>query len=273
MNPDSRAKQNASEYGLSIITGGSSGIGKSIIEQVSKLGPGCRICNISRRKPASFSIGPSHVHLETDLAEKDERAITLNAILKLIEELPENRKILLVNNAGYGFYGGIAERPAEDHLKLLEVNTLAIVEMTARLLPELKRRGGGIINIASTTSFQPTPWMATYGASKTFLLHWSLALREELRGEPVNCLAVCPGPTRTRFHESAGFENAAKTGNAGMSPDRVAKEALRALDKDRPLHIPGIGNRILAFIAARMPYLLVTRIAGLAIRRYRPPTN
>ena len=273
MNPEIRAKHKASEYGLSIITGGSSGIGESIIEQVSKLRPGTRICNISRRKPASFLIDSIHTHLETDLTNRVQRSATIEKIALIIRNLPASCKILLINNAGYGFYGSIEDHSVEEHLRLVELNTLAILDLTTQLLPEIKRRGGGIINIASTTAFQPTPWMASYGASKAFLLNWSLALREELRGTGVNCLAVCPGPTRTHFHESAGFKKPARKGNFGMSPDRVAAESLKALEKGRALHIPGIGNRFIAHFATLLPRRLAARLAGVAIRRYRPPSN
>ena len=273
MNPEIRAKQKASEYGLSIMTGGSSGIGKSIIEQVSKLRPDTRVCNISRRKPTSFLIDSTHTHLETDLTNREQRSATIEKITLIIRNLPASCKILLINNAGYGFYGSIEDHSSEEHLRLVELNTLAILDLTTRLLPEIKQRGGGIMNIASTTAFQPTPWMATYGASKAFLLNWSLALREELRGTGVNCLAVCPGPTRTHFHENAGFETTAREGSFGMSPDQVAAESLKALEKGRSLHIPGFGNRLTAFFATHLPRQLAARLAGLAIRRYRPPSS
>lgn len=273
MNPEIRAEQKSSEYGLSIITGGSSGIGRSIIEQVSKLRPDTRVCNISRRKPTSFLIDKTRIHLETDLTNREQRQASFEKLALILQDLPPSRKILLVNNAGSGTYGSIEDHSFEKHLRLVELNTLAVLDLTTRLLPEIKRRGGGIINIASTTAFQPTPWMATYGASKTFLLNWSLALREELRGTGVNCLAVCPGPTRTHFHESAGFKRAARKGNFGMSPDRVAAESLKALEKGRALHTPGFGNRLVASIATHLPRKLATRLAGIAIRRYRPPSN
>jgi len=231
MDPEIRAKQKAAEYALSIITGGSSGIGKSLIEQLTNLRPAPRICNISRRIPASFLIGPNALHLEANLADRAQRNEIVKRLGSILQSTPSNQPILLVNNAGFGTYGPIAEQSPDTHQALIEVNLAAVVELTTRLLPDIKERGGAIVNIASTTAFQATPWMATYGAAKAFVLHWSLALNEELKGSKARCLAVCPGPTRTEFFQRAGIDGTASQGGFSMSSDRVAAAILKALEK------------------------------------------
>jgi short-subunit dehydrogenase len=104
-------------------------------------------------------------------------------------------------------------------------------------------RGGAIINVASTAAFQPTPYMATYGATKAFVLHWSLALNEELRGTGVRALAVCPGPTATEFFE-------ARRPGVGLGlarPEHVqrggrAEKSLRALAAGRAARWSRVGR-------------------------------
>ncbi|MFP6899645.1 MAG: SDR family NAD(P)-dependent oxidoreductase [Opitutales bacterium] len=88
---------------------------------------------------------------------------------------------------------------------VIDLNVRGAVHLTALLLPFLKNRGGAIVNICSLAAFQPTPFVSVYGASKAFLLHWSLSLREELRWTEVAVLAACPGPIRTNFFRAAGL--------------------------------------------------------------------
>ena len=91
-------------------------------------------------------------------------------------------------------------------MEMLDVNIDAVVQLTAGMLPLMRVRGGAVVTVASTAAFQPTPYLAAYGASKAFVLHWSLALNEELRGTGVRALAVCPGPTATDFFHRAGLK-------------------------------------------------------------------
>ncbi|MDT8435252.1 MAG: SDR family oxidoreductase, partial [Gemmatimonadota bacterium] len=113
----------------------------------------------------------------------------------------------LVNNAGFGTWGPFAERPLAAQTGMIRVNVLAPTELTRRLLPAMRDRGAGrILNVASTAAFQPGPWMAVYFASKAYVLHFSEALREELRRTGVTVTVLCPGPTRTEFQERADME-------------------------------------------------------------------
>lgn len=89
---------------------------------------------------------------------------------------------------------------------MIDLNVRAVVDLSSRLLPVILPRGGTIVTIASTAAFQPTPFLATYGATKAFVRNWSLALNEDLRGIKVRTLTVCPGPTRSNFFKAAGFE-------------------------------------------------------------------
>ena len=269
MSQKFRADRKGSKYGLAIITGGSSGIGETIIQVIRRLGAESLVFNLSRNNPATFSNDPNLLHIECNLANPDHRKRAFAKLREHIADHPHSGPILLVNNAGQGSYGPIAESSPAALLSSLELNINAAVELTSCLLPELLQRGGDILNIASTTAFQPTPYMATYGAAKTFLLHWTLALNEELRDTPVRAVTVCPGPTRTRFFENAGADPSKLSAQALASPEEVAERAFRALRRGSPLVVCGLLNQILASIACRLPKPLAARLASHLIQRLR----
>ncbi len=152
---------------------------------------------------------------------------------------------------------------------MIDVNVRAVVDLTARLLPVLRERGGAVVNIASTAAFQPTAHMATYGATKAFVLHWSLALNEELRGSGVRALAVCPGPTATEFFKRAGLKQGAVSDRWGQTVDDVVNESLRALAKGRAQVVCGWGNWFLTVVASRLPKPLAARIGAAVLVKFR----
>ena len=180
---------------------------------------------------------------------------------------------ILVNNAGYGLVGEVAELDLEDEMAMLRLNILALVELTKRLLPGILAAGGagGVLNVASTAAFQPGPWMASYYASKAFVLSWSEALALELEGRTrVTCL--CPGPVPTGFQGRAGFDkgNLLFSGRVPMlSADVVARAALAGFRRGRRVVIPGFANRLGAFSARLAPRSFAARIAGRLQRSAR----
>ena len=93
----------------------------------------------------------------------------------------------------FGDYGCLTDLHADKQLRMVDLNIRAMIDLTMRLQSDLLERGGAVMNIASTAAFQPTPFLATYGASKSFVLHWTLALNEEWRGTNLRALAICPG--------------------------------------------------------------------------------
>lgn len=157
---------------------------------------------------------------------------------------------LLVNNAGLGSGGAFAELPLERELEEVRVNVAALVELSRGCLAGMRTRGGGaIINVASTAAFQAVPYMATYAASKAFVLSFSLALYEEMRRQGVHVMALCPGPTDTGFFAAAAIRPLAGPLAGGMaSPREVVAQGLRGLRARRPLVVCGARNR--ALIAA-----------------------
>lgn len=271
MKPATRTNKKISEHTLSIITGGSSGIGNAIIERILKVESAAGICNISRTKPSLFFNDQNRLHLKCDLSDREDRTKVLSELIEDLEKRDDSGPILLVNNAGFGLYDEATAKPVEEHLELLEVNVAALVDISLRFIPLLKKRGGTLINIASTSAFQATPYIATYGASKAFVLNWSLALNEELKGSDVKVLAVCPGPTQTNFFKRAGLTGHVIPDGYSQSPESVVEEIFKALAKDQALVTTGLLNKISAFFASKLPKVFGTRLAGKIINKYRSP--
>ena len=151
---------------------------------------------------------------------------------------------------------------------MIDLNVKAVVDLTARLLPLLRERGGWIINIASLAGFQPMPSMATYAATKAFLLHWSLALDEDLRGSGVRSLAVCPGPTESQFYRRAGF-SMPPNATPGQTAEAVVEETFRALHRGRSLVVTGWRNRWVAGSVRLLSKPLTARIGRLVMQKLR----
>jgi short-subunit dehydrogenase len=195
----------------------------------------------------------------------------LDELLRLLSEQgPSGGRILLINNSGFGSYGSFPEPGIARQLEMLDVNVRAPLLLTERLLPLLRARGGAVVNIASTAAFQPTAHMATYGATKAFLLNWSLALREELRGSGVHVLAVCPGPTTTQFFRNAGLQQAIIPDSVGQSAPQVVDATFRALAAGRGLVVSGWKNKLTTFLASKLPKVFAARLAARVIAHFRP---
>ena len=130
---------------------------------------------------------------------------------------------LLINNAGFGDYGDFAELDGEKQVGIVQLNILALVDLTHQFLPGMRqRRSGGIINMSSTAAFQPMPYFAVYAASKAFVLSFSEALWAENSSYGVRVLAVCPGPTETKFFQDAEFPSfLADVAAANYTPTEV----------------------------------------------------
>lgn len=258
-------------FSVIVITGGSSGIGCSIIKAIQKVAPHITLCNLSRSKPDIF-LGKNGQHFSVDLSDANALKHVAPLLLEKIESAAVG-EVLLINNSGFGDYGCMFDLDIDKQLNMIDLNVRALVDLTVRLLPTLLVRGGCIVNVASTAAFQPTPFMATCGASKAFVRNWTLALNEDLRGTKVRALTICPGPTRSNFFKAAGFSTPPmnKGANRGldMTADEVAARTLRAIERERPLCITGWKNYCIAFIGAKMPIVAVTRIGAKILRKMR----
>ena len=167
---------------------------------------------------------------------------------------------LLVNNAGYGTYGFFHQADATTQLNMIQLNVAALTHLTRLFLPPMLARGHGkMLQVASTAAFQPGPLMAVYYATKAYVLSFSNALANELKGTGVTVTALCPGSTRTGFQERAGMGTALRLFRLGvMDAATVARAGYRGMQKGKAIVIPGLMNRLTALSARIVPRNVAT---------------
>lgn len=252
-----------------LVTGASSGIGEALACQLAARG--CDLVLVARSDDRLQALAGklaaecgARVHVvAADLSQPGAAEQVVAETERLGLEID-----LLVNNAGFGRYGRFAELPFDVQAGMLRLNANAVMELTHLYLPGMRRRGrGGVINVASNAAFQPVPTMAVYAASKAFVLHFSQALTEELAGEGVHVLALCPGATDTDLWEEMGI--AQNLRRFMPPPAKIAAAGLRAFDRGRATTVPGLIYNLVAFGATHLaPRRLVTRIAYWLLGRF-----
>lgn len=254
-----------------LITGASSGIGLEIARQLAArrmhvtlvARSGDVLEEVARELTERFGVDVRTAAL--DLSESDGCA----ALESLIEE-DERELTLLVNNAGVGAFGSALDVSEERVRTMLRLNMEAVTRLTLFCAKRFRERGHGrILNIASTGAFQPCPWLAVYGATKAYVLSFSEALSEELKGTGVTVTAFCPGPTRTNFGTAAGLEEDSPFDEYAQDVRPVARAALDAAFRGAPVEIEGWLNRCVAVVAQVAPRALTRKIAGKILRRMR----
>jgi uncharacterized protein len=247
----------ASVSSAALVTGASSGIGAAVATELASRG--YPLILVARREERlrtlatelSSEHGTDAEVITADLGEESERA-------RLEDEVRDRGRSVevLVNNAGFGHQADFARSPSERMVEMVRVNVEAVVDLTSRFLASMVERGrGSVINVASTAAFQPMPGSAVYAASKSFVLSFSEAIRTELRGTGVTVTAVCPGPVRTEFGEQGGFGGADERIPAALwlSAEKVARDALAAVERGDRVSVPGPHNRIAALWGQHLP--------------------
>lgn len=174
----------------------------------------------------------------------------------------------LVNNAGFGANGAFAELELTRQLDMIELNVTALAHLTGLVLPAMiTRRSGRILNVGSSAGFLPGPFMATYYASKAYVLSFTEALADELRGTGVTATVLCPGPTATEFAQVSGAGTAALFRGAADAAS-VARYGYRAMLAGKTIAIPGMTMK-LALQSLRMSPRALTRVLA---RQLNKPT-
>ena len=169
----------------------------------------------------------------------------------------------LINNAGFGTYGQFKSTKLEEQLEMLQVNVTALTHLTRLALPGmLERKHGRIMNVASTAGFQPGPLMAVYYATKAYVISFSEAIANELKGSGVTVTCLCPGPTETEFATRANMEKSRLFMLGRMRSPDVAMAGYKGMMKGKRLVIPGVMNKVVMESVRFTPRKLVTAIAG-----------
>lgn len=253
------------ETDTALVTGASSGIGRAFADRLAS--KGAEVVLVARRKTVLEELAGElrtrhgavvHV-IPSDLAVP-------GAAAHLKEELQARGLSvdIVVNNAGIGVHGDIADTDLATVTTQIQLNVTALAELTALLLPAMvARRRGAIVNIASTAAFQPVPHMAVYAATKAFVLSFTQALWAETRKTGVRVVAVCPGATDTEFFQTAGEDAAV---GRRRTPDHVVDTAMRALSRNGPSVVDGRLNSLVAALAPRLPRRTAVGIAERSVR-------
>lgn len=177
----------------------------------------------------------------------------------------------LINNAGFGSYGPFHETLRTKQLEMIQLNIMALVDLTYQFLPQMQARGSGcIINISSIAGFQPLPYMSVYAATKAFVLSFSEALWAENQDTGVKVLALCPGPTKTNFSDVADFSrlaSASSDNQRSASPESVVQAALKALEENVCTVVPGASNQLIANVPRFLPR---ETLVNLVEQQFRP---
>ena len=246
-----------------LITGASSGIGYELTKLFARDGfnlvlvarNSMRLEKIADDLTREFKIGV--IVIAKDLSE----ATAANEIYRELN----NKAIevnILVNNAGLNVYGPFSETDLQRELQMIQVNLVTLTQLTKLFLPAmLERNSGKVLNVASTVSFTPGPGDAVYCASKAYVLSFSEALAEELRGTGVTVTALCPGPTNTEFAERAQMTDAKIFQGRLSSAAEVAQAGYRALKQGRMTTIVGNANKLLVFSLRLSPRAVIVKVA------------
>jgi len=169
---------------------------------------------------------------------------------------------VLINNAGFAVPGLFVRGDLERTLAMIRVNVMASVELAHRLLPGmLKRRSGGILNVASMAGYQAAPYQSAYAGTKAFLLNWSDGLHQEHKHTGVAITALCPGVTETEFFEAAGYPEASGILKVRAKCEPVARCGVRALARGRMEAVPGGLNKTLLFLQRFLPRAFVAGVS------------
>ncbi|HEY6379135.1 MAG TPA: SDR family NAD(P)-dependent oxidoreductase, partial [Candidatus Dormibacteraeota bacterium] len=175
---------------------------------------------------------------------------------------------LLVSNAGFGTRGHLVELPVERETAEVMVNTVAMHRLCCVALEvNAGHREGGIITTVSTAGFQPIPYMATYSATKAFMLHFSEALAVEAQEAGVRVMAFCPGPVRTEFIE--GVFTSSQEGRVNpflMEVEQCVRIGLRDFDRGHTISVPGVLNHATALLVPHIPRAVVRGLSGRFMR-------
>ncbi|MBU5353016.1 SDR family oxidoreductase [Paenibacillus barcinonensis] len=254
------------QHQWALITGASSGIGEAFALEMASQGyhvvlvarSEAKLIQLAQRIERIYSVkaeviaadlsemlGPQYIYNECQ-----KRGIRVNT---------------LINNAGFATHGWFEQVDGLRQQEEIMLNVVAVTNMTHLFLPGmLEARTGAVINVSSTAAFQPDPYMAVYGATKSYVLSFTEALYEENRGRGIQFLAICPGATETSFFDVVNAEEASV--GKRDTPEHVVEVAMKALISGKSYAVPGASNYWTAQLARLLPRRLILRVVGGMLR-------
>ena len=257
------------EREVALITGASSGIGRELTKLFAE--NGFDLVLVARNRAALDDIAAhltAQYALSVTVVPKD---LSLPQAPEEIYDTLKQASIavdILVNNAGIQVYGALQETDIAEQLRLIQVNLVALTHLTLLFGREMVDRGrGGILNVASTGAFSPTPLNAIYCATKAYVLSFSEAIARDLEGTGVRVTCLCPGATETQFAKRADIENVRLFQAFVMNAGEVARAGYEGLMRGKTTVVPGLYNRILVSSIRFTPRRVVTRIGKYLMSR------
>lgn len=239
---------------IGIVTGASRGMGRDFVKELDHVQLD-ELWLIGRSQDKLLELSLS---LQTkcrvyvlDLSDK-------TSLLNLKEDLTGNEVIWLVNSAGFGKTGKVADISIEDQQAMIDVNVSALTTLTSLCIPYLTENSM-IVNFASSAAFSPQPDFAVYAATKSYVLSFSRALRHELRNRGVRVIAVCPGPVETDFLKNAGEMATYKKKFIVTSKD-VVKQAIKDVEKGKSISVYSLPMKVVHFVCKVLPVDLVLKL-------------
>ena len=253
------------DEGAVLVTGASQGLGRAFSEQCARRGmdlvlvalPDSGLAQVAQGIALLYGVRADYVEMDLTEPGKAEALTAWIADKGLSVSM-------LINNAGVGYNSRFEDSTLHENESCILLNNLALVKMTRLLLPELKRHPQSfVLNVASMAAFFPMPFMPVYGPSKTFILNFSLALREEMKGTSVNVSVLCPNGIRTNGECRRKIEDHGLIGElVSLDPDQVATCALKGLLAKRAVIVPGFLNQVISVLGRHAPRSIVCPVVS-----------
>ena len=256
-----------------LITGASCGIGEAFARIFARDREGYRLVLVARNKSRlealarelDLRFSTECIVIALDLAKPSSAA-------KLYQQLGHQgvEVNILVNNAGFGYYGEFIDMESIKLQQMIQLNMTTLTQLSYLFSQRMALRGGGkILNVASVAGFQPVPNFAVYSATKAYVISLSEAISEELRGANVTVTTLCPGPTKSIFFSNAKMDSSMMRGTKFMSCEEVAMAGARGVIKGERLVTPGMMNKINSVGSRLLPRDTVLKITKLVMQRSR----
>jgi short-subunit dehydrogenase len=247
---------------VALVTGASSGIGAALARRIAR--DGKSVALVARRADRLEQLAREieGAGVRAHVVAKD--LLAPGAARELFDEVGRRGLVVdwLVNNAGFGMNGPFHRLPIGRELDVIGLNVQVPVELMGLFLPGMvERKHGAVMNVASLGGFAPGPYMATYCATKSFVISFSEAIAEELRGTGVEVLCVCPGFTRTEFQDKADVDVSMLPGFVWMTAEEVADQAVRGVGHG-PVLVNGVMNSVMARVTRVVPHGMLNRLVA-----------
>ncbi|MEW6453393.1 MAG: SDR family oxidoreductase [Pseudomonadota bacterium] len=259
---------------VAIITGASAGIGTALARVFAKNGHALVL--VARREnrlkalaaEIAASGAPMPLVAPIDIAQPD-AVPHIEKMLAARDFEPQ----YVVNNAGFGLVGRAASLDQAEQLAMIDLNVRALTDFSLAFVDSLTRHRGGLLNVGSVGGFLPGPNSTVYYASKAYVLSFGEALYRELKPQGVRVTTLCPGPVETEFQTRAGVPNSGRTPVLTLPAERVAEEGYRGLMAGKRLVIPGMPNKIAAFLPRVAPRGVVLALMAARQRRRKAKSS